>query len=266
MKKNFREIILKEKNPYKKLSKLVEILRENCPWDKRQTLFSYKRELLEECYELISAINFDDKDKIKEEMGDLILTIFMMLDALEREKIEKKEKVIQNVIDKMIKKHPHVFGDEKLTEKEFLKKWELDKNEKGLKIEDKVFPSLLLAEKLSKRAGRMGFDWENVIDVIEKLKEEIDEFKKAIKKNKREEIEEELGDILFVITNIGRHLGISAEIALYKVNEKFIRRFNEMILISEKKGKKFHKLNIKEMDKLWEKAKNIIKKKGELYE
>ncbi|MEN3046100.1 MAG: nucleoside triphosphate pyrophosphohydrolase [Candidatus Hydrothermales bacterium] len=266
MEKNFKEIIQKEKNIYQKLSKLVEILRENCPWDKKQTLFSYRRELLEECYELISAINFKDKDKIKEEMGDLVLTIFMMLDALEKEKVEKKEKVIEHVIDKMIKKHPHVFGEEELTEEEFLKKWELEKKEKGLKVEDKVFPSLLLAEKLSKRAGRMGFDWENVEDVIEKLKEEIEEFKKAIKRNNKEEIEEELGDILFVITNIGRHLGISAEIALNKVNEKFIKRFNEMISISEKEGKEFHTLTLKEMDTLWEKAKNKIKKKGENHE
>lgn len=263
--KDLKKSIERGKEPFKKLLKLVKILRENCPWDKRQNLFTYKRELLEECYEVISAINFNDKEKIKEEMGDLILTVFMMLDAIEKEKIEKKENIILNVINKMIEKHPHVFKGENLSEKEFLKKWEIEKNKKGIDLEYKVFPALLMAEKLSKSAGRVGFDWNNVFEVFNKLKEEIEELRKALKDKKKDEIEEELGDILFVLTNIGRHLGISAEIALFKVNEKFIKRFKEMLSISEKEGKNFYNLSIKEMDELWEKAKNNLKK-GKKYE
>ncbi|MEO0255126.1 MAG: nucleoside triphosphate pyrophosphohydrolase [candidate division WOR-3 bacterium] len=264
--KDLKELIEKEKEPLKKLLTLVKILRENCPWDKKQNLSTYKRELLEECYEVISAINFNDREKIKEEMGDLVLTVFMMLDAIERENIEKKENIILNVVKKMIEKHPHVFGEENLSEKEFLKRWEIEKNKKGLDMEDKVFPALLMAEKLSKRAGRIGFDWNNADEVFSKLKEEIEELRNAIKEKSKEEIEEELGDILFVLTNIGRHLGISAEIALSKVNEKFIKRFNEMLSISEKEGKNFYNLSIKEMDELWEKAKNNLKNKEKKYE
>ncbi len=255
--KDLKKIIEEEKNSLKKLELLVKILRENCPWDKKQNLFTYKRELLEECYELISAISFNDKDKIKEEIGDLILTVFMMFDAIEKEGIDKRDNIIENVVKKMIKKHPHVFENEKLSEEEFLKKWEKDKNKVFV---EKNFPALLMAEKLSKKAGRMGFDFKNAEEVIEKLKEEIEELKKASKGKTKEEIEEEFGDILFVLVNLGRHLGISAEIALSKVNEKFIKRFNEMISISEKEGKNFYELNIKEMDELWEKAKIKIKK------
>jgi len=257
---NFKKILKEEKEILKKLELLVKILRENCPWDKRQNLFTYRRELLEECYEVINAINFKDKDKIKEEMGDLVLTIFMMLDAIEKEGIDKKENIIEYVIKKMVEKHPHVFENQKLSEKEFLRKWEKEKNKKGFE-EEKGVPALLMAEKLSKRAGRMGFDWENVEEVIEKLKEEIEELKSAIKEKGREEIEEEFGDILFVLVNLGRHLGISAEVALDKVNKKFIKRFNKMLEISEKEGKKFYELNIREMDELWEKAKIKIKSK-----
>ncbi len=263
---NFKKILEEEKEPLKKLELLVKILRENCPWDKRQNLFTYRRELLEECYEVISAINFKDRDKIKEEMGDLILTVFMMLDAIEREGIDKKDNIIEYVVKKMVEKHPHVFENQKLSEKEFLKKWEKEKNKKGFEEEEKGFPALLMAEKLSKRAGRMGFDWENADGVIEKLKEEIEELRKAIKEKRREEIEEELGDLLFVLVNLGRHLGISAEIALDKVNKKFVKRFNEMLSISEKEGKNFYELNIKEMDELWEKAKITIKNKEKNHE
>ncbi len=260
--RTFKDMILKEKDSIRKLELLVKILRENCPWDKRQNLFTYRRELLEECYEVINAISFKNKEKIKEEMGDLILTLFMMLDVIEKEDISKKEEIIENVVKKMIEKHPHVFEEEKLSEKEFLKKWEKEKNKKGLEDDEKEFPALLMAEKLSKRAGRMGFDWENVEGVIEKLKEEINEFKEAVKTKNKEEIEEELGDILFVLTNIGRHLGISAEIALHKVNKKFIERFNNMLLLSEKEGKNFYDLDIEQMDKLWEKTKSILKNKS----
>ncbi len=262
--KDLKKLIEREKEPLKKLLILVKILRENCPWDKKQNLFTYKRELLEECYEVISAINFNDKEKIKEEMGDLILTVFMMLDAIEKEKIDKKENIILNVINKMIEKHPHVFEGKNLSEKEFLKKWEIEKNKKGIDFEDKIFPSLLMAEKLSKRAGRIGFDFNNVDEIFNKLKEEIEELKKALKEKNKEEIEEELGDILFVLTNIGRHLGVSAEIALSKVNEKFLKRFNEMLSISEREGKSFYNLSIKEMDELWEKAKINLKKEKKI--
>lgn len=220
---------------------------------------TYRRELLEETYEVINAINKGENKKIKEELGDLILTSFMMLSACEKENIGSSEEIIEKVIKKMIEKHPHVFEGKKMTEEEFLKEWEKNKKNGFFEDIESSTPSLLLAEKLSKKAARIGFDWKNAQDVLKKLEEEIKELEKAINNKDYNNIEEEIGDILFVITNLARHLNISAEIALMKVNKKFVQRFEEMRKISKQEGKELEQLSIEEMDKLWEKSKNNLK-------
>lgn len=235
---------------------LVKRLRKECPWDAKQTQKSLIPFLLEETYELIDAIEKDDREKTVEELGDLLLNIFMQMVIVE-EGANSKENIIERISNKIIKRHPHVFDKIRVKDSnEVIKNWQqIKKKEKPSSILSDVpltLPSLLLAQRLQKIASSVGFDWDNMSGVFDKLKEEIEELKNADTDRKKEE---ELGDILFVISHLGNFLKIDTEMALRKTCDKFKKRFKAIEDGLKKKGKTFEQSNLDEMETLWQKAK-----------
>lgn len=240
----------------KKFYDLVKKLRKECPWDAAQTQRSLIPFLLEETYELIDAIEKDDREQVMEELGDLLLNLFMQMVVVE-EGGNAKEEIIEKISKKIVKRHPHIFGEVKVKDKdEVLRNWQkIKKKERPSSILSDVpltLPSLLLAQRLQKIASSVGFDWGSIIGVFDKLKEEIEELKEA---DTREKKEEELGDIIFVLTHLGNFLEIDAEMALRKTCEKFKKRFKAIEEGLKKKGKTFEESNLDEMESLWQKAK-----------
>lgn len=244
-----------------------------CPWDREQTYSSLAQYLLEETYETFDAIQEADKTgdttNLREELGDILLqVVFHSTIAAERQDFTIDE-VVRGVTQKLVLRHPHVFGDEKLEKAEdVLNNWDkLKANERKAsgKIEkekdsilDDVtihFPALLEGLKLSKKAAKVKFDWENTDQVFDKLDEEIVELKAAISKNETENIAEEIGDLLFVVVNLARKLDVEPETALKKTNRKFRQRFAFIESELKKQSKSLEKSDLAEMDKLWNEAK-----------
>jgi len=254
---------------FQELLKIMDALRseKGCPWDKEQTRESLKPFIVEEAYELIEAIEESDSEKIKEELGDLLFQIvFQCQIAKEGNEFEVSD-VIEKIGKKMVARHPHVFGtaDYKTTD-EVLVHWEEQKKLEGKLRESilegvpKVLPSLLRAHRLQDRAARVGFDWEKVEDILKKLDEELKEFKEALETKRQDEIEEELGDIFFMLVNISRFIGVNPEDALRKTISKFIHRFRYIEMKAAEHGKKLSDMTLDEMDRLWDEAKWEIKK------
>lgn len=237
---------------------------EGCPWDRKQTTQSLKPFLVEECYEVIDALEEGNPDKIKEELGDLLFQIVFHARIAEERGEFVMEDVIRTNIEKMTRRHPHVFGEEKLsTDKEVLANWEeLKKKEKGYEDRKSVLegvprelPSLLRAHRLQERAARVGFDWKHLNEVLPKLDEEMREFKESLQKKDADAIEEELGDVFFTLVNISRFLEINPEEALRKTISKFIERFRTIEEKAAEQGRSLTDMTLEEMDKLWEESK-----------
>jgi len=248
-----------------RIKHIIEALRgENgCPWDKRQTPKTIKNYLLEEAYELVDAIERGSHQAIKEELGDLLfLIVFLAYLYEEAGKFDLKN-VIDTVEEKMIRRHPHVFGGVKVRdEREIRVRWQKIKSEEKLQSSildgiPKALPALMLAYKVGSRAATVGFDWQRAEDVILKVEEEIEEFKRALKQGNRDRIEEELGDILFSCVNLARLLNIQPEEALRKTVYKFKDRFQFIEKRLREQGKDLEETSLKEMDALWERAKDI---------
>jgi tetrapyrrole methylase family protein / MazG family protein len=219
---------------FAKLVELMESLRaeQGCPWDKKQTEKSFATFLLEEVYEVIEAIEKEDYRGLKEELGDLLFHI-VFLSQISREKghFDIKD-VIAGVYDKMYRRHPHVFSRDSV-EQPVEERWEeIKKAEKSdyspVAHVPRMLPALLRAFVISKRAARVGFDWEKLDDIYQKMYEEIAELKEAESSERRDEIEEEVGDLLFTVANISRYHGIDPEAALRRTTDKFIRRFGHI--------------------------------------
>lgn len=244
-----------------------------CPWDREQTYASLAQYLLEECYETFDAIQEADQTgdtkNLTEELGDVLLqVVFHSTIAAERGDFTIDE-VVQGVTEKLILRHPHVFGEKELeTAQDVLNNWdELKKAQqkasgKVEKVKDSIldevpvhFPALLEGQKLTKKAAKVKFDWENTEQIFDKLIEETDELKEAIGKN--ENVEEEVGDLLFVVLNLARKLDVDAETALKKTNRKFRNRFKFIEDELKKDNKTPEESNLAEMDSLWNKAKSI---------
>ena len=249
------------------LDKLIDIMsalrgEKGCPWDKEQTRESLKPFIVEEAYEVLEAIDENSAGAIKEELGDLLFQIvFQCQIAKERGEFDMSG-VIEGIGKKMIARHPHVFGDaDYKTSEEVLVHWEAQKKREGKQRDSildgvpKTLPSLLRAHRVQDRASRVGFDWEKVEDVLPKLDEEIDEFREALKRKRPDEIEDELGDIFFVLVNISRFVGINPEDALRKTISKFISRFRYIEMAAADAGKTLSDMTLAEMDALWEEAK-----------
>ncbi|HKZ57355.1 MAG TPA: nucleoside triphosphate pyrophosphohydrolase, partial [Thermodesulfovibrionales bacterium] len=223
---------------------------------------SLKPFILEEAYELIEAIESGDPEKMKEELGDLLFQIvFQCQVAKERREFEISD-VIEKITKKMITRHPHVFGEaECRTSAEVIVQWEEQKKLEGKRRESilegvpEALPSLLRAHRLQNRAASVGFDWDKVGDALKKLDEEVKEFKKALETKEKNEIGEELGDILFMLVNVSRFIGVNPEDALRKTIAKFISRFRYIEMKAADNGRKLSDMTLSEMDKLWEEAK-----------
>lgn len=249
---------------FQELLNIMEKLRGDggCPWDKEQTRESLKPFILEEAYELIEAIESGDPEKMKEELGDLLFQIvFQCQVAKERKEFEISD-VIEKITKKMITRHPHVFGEaEYRSSAEVIVQWEEQKKLEGKRRESilegvpEALPSLLRAHRLQNRAASVGFDWDKVDDALKKLDEELKEFKKALETKEKNEIGEELGDILFMLVNVSRFIGVNPEDALRKTIAKFISRFRYIEMKAADNGRKLSDMTLSEMDKLWEEAK-----------
>ena len=251
----------------KKFKELVDIVKTlrgpfGCPWDKEQTLYSLKANIVEEVYELIDALDTKDIENIKEELGDLLLHVIFHSILAEEEGLFTLQAVIENIKEKLIKRHPHVFGDLKVKDSaEVLKNWEklkkIEKNNRKSILDSipKSLPSIEKALKLQKRTKAVGFDFANIDDALDKVEEEIKELKYSIKCEDKELIGEELGDLLFSIINIARLLNINPDEALRGANQKFINR----IKFIEKKltlsNKSIENTSLDELNNLWEKSK-----------
>ena len=233
---------------------------EGCPWDKKQTSTSLSPMLLEECYELVEAIENNDIENIIEEIGDVIFHLAFQIKLADSENLFDSKAIFRNVIDKYIRRHPHVFNNKKIKDIPELKKnWEdikkLEKEKDRNSALDgipKSLPSLAYAEVIQKRAANTGFDWETLPEIDEKVIEELNELKNA---RSEKEKQEEFGDLIFTLVNIARHQGIDAEQALRESNRKFHSRFTKMEILSSNRSQEFEKLNINEKDALWDEIK-----------
>jgi len=255
---------------------LVDRLRgpDGCPWDREQTFDTIKPMVLEEAYEVLEALDSGSRTEFCSELGDLLFQVVFLAQLAESEGAFQIDDVVQEIIAKMIRRHPHVFGEAKAkSSEEVLKNWEIIKRSERadgraegssiLSILGNIpaMSALLTANKLTGKAARVGFDWSNVDEIFKKLHEEIDELKEALSSRhsvtSNQEVEQELGDLLFVVVNIARFLRIDPETALRKTNRKFIQRVHYIESRLNQAGKTMSESSILEMDRLWEEAKKL---------
>ena len=238
-----------------------------CPWDREQTFKSIASCSIEEAYEVADAIEHENWENLKNELGDLLLQTVYHTQMAEEEDRFNFNDVVNQISEKMIQRHPHVFGNENRnkTASQQVKDWESIKAEERLKknqagILDDValnLPALVRSLKLQKRAARVGFDWPNISQVLDKIDEETKELIEAKKTEPQERISEEFGDLMFSIVNLGRHLKVDPEEALKQTNRKFINRFKFVEESIRSQGKKIEDTSLEEMEALWQQAKDL---------
>lgn len=255
-----------QKDLFESLIEVIATLRgENgCPWDREQTHSSLKSTLIEETYETVEAIDSGNPDKLKEELGDLLLNIMLQAQIASENNDFDIYDVIDTLTEKLIRRHPHVFGDVNVENAEdVVKNWEAIKSqESGYEDRKSVLdgipnalPALLRGQKIQKRVARVGFDWDNISDVVAKVDEELTEVKESLPTNDPEAIEMEIGDLLFAVVNLCRFIDLQAEETLRKSNRKFIKRFKRMENELEKQGKTLTEQTLAELDEIWEEVK-----------
>lgn len=247
---------------FTRLVSIMDELREKCPWDKKQTIETLRPLTIEETYELAEAITNNDWREIKEELGDILLhIIFYARIGTEQQKFTLEE-VIEGISEKLIRRHPHIYGDVKVNDDDDVKKnWEQIKMQEGKKSVlsgvPKSLPAVVKATRIQEKAKQVGFEWENKQDVWKKVEEEIQELHEAVAQNDTEHIEEEFGDVMFSLINYARFLHIDAEGVLEKTNKKFISRFISMEEEALRQEKSLAEMTLADMDELW----NEIKRK-----
>lgn len=248
------------------LLEIMETLRgENgCPWDRAQTHQSIKKSMIEECYEAIDALDSGDDHAFANELGDVLLQVVFHAQLAKERNAFDFDDVVNEICTKLITRHTHVFGKDKaVSAEEALGQWEKNKKkEKNLDTYTAMLsdvphylPALMRSEKIQKKAGSTGFDWDNISGVYEKLSEETEELKMAVKEGDADKIEEEYGDLLFTAVNLGRHLKLTPEIALTKASDKFIKRFEKMEKYAVSDKRDLADLSAEELNILWEKSK-----------
>jgi tetrapyrrole methylase family protein/MazG family protein len=254
-----------------KFEELVDIVAklrspDGCPWDREQTRESLMPFLVEEFYELIDAFDERDQGGIKEELGDLLFQIVLQSQLSKEEGIFDINHVIEGITQKMVRRHPHVFGEKDLkTSDDVSNWWEEHKKSEGKDYNSaiggvpKSLPALIRAQKLQLKATKVGFDWEKIEDVFGKLDEEIGELKDAIGKKNNAEMEDELGDILFVLVRVANSVDVNPEFALRKTINKFIARFEHIETQAAEQGRRLSEMTLAEMDALWDQAKRELK-------
>jgi tetrapyrrole methylase family protein/MazG family protein len=250
----------------KRFADLVDIMArlrgaDGCPWDRRQTRETLRPFLIEETYEILEALDKGDDKELREELGDLLFHIIFMARIAQEEGAFDIYDVIQGVAEKMVRRHPHVFGSSEVSGPH-----EVEANWAKLKAAEKQreslmeglpqhLPALMRAYRLTQRASKVGFDWADKDQVWKKLEEELKEFQAALSKGKEEELRDELGDILFTLVNLARFIGVDPEDALRRVTNKFVERFHYIEKRLHEKGKDPHEATLAEMDALWEESK-----------
>lgn len=255
----------------RRLITILNELREKCPWDKKQTIHTLRQQTIEETFELADAITEKDWKGIKEELGDLLLHIVFYSKIAEEQQQFTLTEVIDNLCKKLIKRHPHIYGDPENsgelvqvnTDDDVKRNWEQIKLKEGkqslLNGVPKSLPAMVKAMRLQEKAKQVGFEWDTKEQVWDKIKEEEDEFLKAVQSKKQDDIEEELGDLFFSIINYARFINVDAENALELTNKKFISRFTEMEDIAKAQGKSLYNMSLDEMDIMWNTIKQQIK-------
>ncbi len=257
--------------PYERVKTLMEKLRapEGCPWDREQSFADIARYTIEEAYEVADAIAQNDMVHLREELGDLLFQTVFHSRIAEEVGAFSLDDVTDDLVRKMVRRHPHVFGDgHKRTAEEQVVEWEevkaRERAEKGIdESQDKsllddvalALPALMRAEKLQKRAARVGFDWPNLDGVMDKIIEEAQEVKEAADSGDMDAIEDEMGDLLFAVTNLARKLGVDPEVALRRTNDKFTRRFKYVERGAKQGGQALTEMSLEDMDALWHDAK-----------
>lgn len=245
---------------FEKFIRIVRTLRAECPWDREQTHQSIRHSLIEETYEVIEALDENNLAELKTELGDLLLHIAMHATMAEQEKEFSLKEIIAAITDKLIRRHPHVFGIKKaLNASEVKHNWErLKMNEGRISVLDGVpkgLPALQRALRVQERAAKVGFDWKQERDVWKKVREEGEELRRAVKSGNKKEAEREFGDYLFAMVNFARFMHVEPETALRGTVEKFTRRFRYIERVLKRQGKDIHDSNLAEMDELWNEAK-----------
>lgn len=239
-----------------RLVNIMNDLRDKCPWDKKQTIQSLRQMTIEETYELVEAISVNDWKGIKEELGDLMLHIVFYAKIGSEQKKFELEDVIQGICEKLIARHPHIYGDVKVQDAEEVKRnWEKLKLKEGkmsvLSGVPKSLPATVKAMRLQEKAKQVGFEWDNQEQVWNKVEEEILELKSAITEANQQKIEDEFGDVVFSLINYARFLSVDAENALERTNKKFIHRFTQMEQLAIQNGKVLQNMTLQEMDDIW---------------
>ncbi|HHY09342.1 MAG TPA: nucleoside triphosphate pyrophosphohydrolase [Firmicutes bacterium] len=257
---------------WQNLVEIIEKLRSprGCPWDRQQTHESLKPYLLEEAYELLEAIDNKEPGSILDELGDVLLQVLLHAQIAKEAGEFTIDDVIENLSKKMIRRHPHVFAaEEAATPAEVAVHWEeiKKKEKKGearksvLDGVPKVFPALMRADKIQKKAANVGFDWEKATDVLDKLQEELDEVKEAFAQGDKLKFREELGDLFFAAVNVARFNDLPPELILEEATAKFIRRFQFLEKRLQKKNLSLENMTLAEMDEFWEEAKSYLAKR-----
>ncbi|HEU5054215.1 MAG TPA: nucleoside triphosphate pyrophosphohydrolase [Hanamia sp.] len=254
---------MKEDMDMDKLIAIMDELREKCPWDRKQNIHTLRQQTIEETYELADAITDEDWNGIREELGDLLLHIvFYSKIASEENKFSLKD-VVNGICEKLIKRHPHIYGDVKVNNEEDVKKnWEQIKLAEGKKSVlsgvPKSLPAMVKAMRIQEKAKQVGFEWATKEQVWDKVEEEKLELLEAVNSGAKKRVEEEAGDLFFSVINYVRFLNIDAENALALTNKKFIDRFSRMEKAVREKGKDLGEMTLSEMDAIW----NEIKKQN----
>jgi ATP diphosphatase len=261
-------------SPIEQLQYLVTCLRDEsfgCAWDKKQTYKSIAPYTLEEAYEVVDAIEREDFDHLKEELGDLLFQVIFYAQMAEEEQHFNFDDIATGIVEKMLRRHPHVFPDgditrfgepSLLTELQIAEQWQQIKaQEKGQSKEGVLsdvpvsMPALMQAVKIQKKVSKVGFDWPDVAPVFDKIREELDELEEAMKEKNDLHVEEEMGDVLFAVSNLARHLDVSPDVALNKTNIKFRRRFSRIESLVSAQNKNLTDCSLEELDRYWEQAK-----------
>ncbi len=244
---------------------IMDELRKKCPWDQKQTLESLRHLTIEETYELADAILEDDKAEINKELGDLLLHIVFYAKIGSETGDFDMSTIAHSICEKLIHRHPHIYGDVEVQDEEEVKKnWEALKLKEGrssiLEGVPKSLPALIKSSRIQDKVSGIGFDWDNRLQVLAKVKEEIEELEEEITNGTVEDVEQEFGDLLFSLVNYARYIGVNPENALERTNKKFINRFQFMEEELKREGISFSELNLKQMDVYWDRAKQREKK------
>jgi MazG family protein len=243
-----------------RLRKIMDELREQCPWDKKQTIHTLRQQTLEEVYELTDAIANEDWNGLKEELGDMLLHIvFYSRIGMEQNRFTLDE-VIEGVCNKLVNRHPHIYSNTKVeNETEVKQNWERIKQQEGKKSVlsgvPPSMPALMKALRLQEKTKQVGFEWDNTEQVKDKVNEEINELYEAVSGGNQNDIEDEFGDVLFALINYARFVKVDPELALERTNKKFVRRFQRIEEMAAAQNSSLHDMTLQEMDELWNQVK-----------